>query len=200
MKYIPLILISILCLACNGTQKEEAKVISDSKSVEQEQTELKDLSTGNYSTLFINYNCDQNIEEIAELLNVPISDIEMPSNINNGENCVVRYSRNGTYESNLRWGSVPATKKGTEEAINRALKYKKDGVSILGSDILMAETKDCYLLRTPVNGRITIRSENNDGAFQLFYGPKGKRTKEQHEEMKVKMTYLANYMLKRHRK
>ncbi len=61
MKYIPLILISILCLACNGTQKEEAKVISDSKSVDQDQTELKDTSTGNYPTLFINDKGDLNI-------------------------------------------------------------------------------------------------------------------------------------------
>jgi hypothetical protein len=200
MKYIPLLLISILCMACNDTQKKEVEVISDSKSVEHEQTELKDLSRDKYSTLFKDYNCDISIEEIAKLLNVPITDIEMPSKINNGKKCVVRYSRNGTYESNLTWGSVPASKKGNLEALNKALKYKEDGVTILGSDIVIAETEDCFLLRTPVNGRITIRSTNNDGAFQLFYGSRGKRTKEQHEEMKVKMTYLANYLLKKHRK
>jgi hypothetical protein len=187
-------------MACNGKQKKEAKTISDSKSEDKEQTELKDLSTDNYSTLFMDYKCDISIEEIAKLLNVPITDIEMPSNINNGKKCVVRYSRKGIYESNLTWGSVPASKKGTIKAINKALKYKEEGVSILGSDIVIAETEDCYLLRTPVNGRITIRSENNDGAFQIFYGSKGKRTKVQHEEMKVKMTYLANYLLKKHRK
>jgi hypothetical protein len=200
MKYIALLLISILCMACNDTQKEEVEVISESESVEHEQTELKDLSGDKYSTLFVDYKCDLSIEEIAKLLNVPITDIEMPSNINDGKKCVVRYSRNGTYESNLTWSSVPSSKEGNIEAINKALKYKEEGVTILGSDIVIAETEDCYLLRTPVNGRITISSAKNDGAFQLFYGSKGKRTKEQHEEMKVKMTYLANYLLKKHRK
>lgn len=202
MKYIPILIVFGLLMACNNVQKKEAENVSDSKSefLEHEKAETIQLPTDNYSTLLIDYECDMSLEEIAKFLKVPLADLEMPSNINNDKKCVVRYSRNGTYESNLTWGNVPASKQGNKKAITKALKDKEGNVSILGSDIIIAETGDSYLLRTPINGRISIRNANYDSAFQLFYGSKGKRTEEQHEEMKVKITELANYLLKKHRK
>ena len=199
MKHIPLLLVLSLFIGCNTATKKEVTSTIESKS-ETVEEELNTKVLGDYTSLFTAYQCDIGIEEISKILNVPIADLEMPSHLNNSKNCGLRYSRSGTYESNLTWGIVKATKEGNKKAIAKALKDREENVSVLGSDIIIAETGDCYLLRTPINGRITIRNANYENAFQLFYGSKSRRSKEQHDELKVKMTKLANYLLKKYRK
>jgi len=72
----------------------------------------------------------------------------------------------------------------------------------MGMDIQLAETEDSYIAYQPGQGRILIYNENYDQAFLIRYGLRNAnndRTKEQHEALRLKMTDLANYLLKKHR-
>jgi len=106
-------------------------------------------------------------------------------------------------ESAISWGSYPTSKAQNKKEITGYLERKEEGLKIMGMDIELAATKDCYIAYQPAHGRIIIYNEHYDHAFLFNYGQKNantNRTKEQHEELRLKMTNLANYLLKKHKK
>lgn len=189
-----------LFLACSTSPQTEANPPtsqSESPAMPEETTESK--PSADYSSLFLNYQCDLTLEEVAEILELPIADLKMEPSLNTGAACIVSYSRNGTYECELSWGKAPSTQSGNKKAIAKALRDKEKGSSPY-TDITLSEAGDCYLQHIPMRGRIQIRNEDQEGSFGLIYGNRGKRSDEQHAEMRAKMTRMANYLLEKHRK
>ncbi|WP_430428176.1 hypothetical protein [Maribacter litoralis] len=202
---LALFFISLL-IACNDTPKKQDTSESDSKQVSSEKVESSSNTSGDYSSLYNNDDCDMSIAELAEVLKVPESNLEMLDKI--GENkCSFDLKGFGTNtldgDSRISWRSTPSSKKQNKKEIARYLERKEAGLKIMGMDIQLAETGDCYIAQQPAHGRIIIYNENYDQALLMHYGIKSAntdRTKEQHEELRLKMTDLANYLLQKHRK
>ncbi len=202
---LALFFISLL-IACNDSPKKQDTSEPDSKQVLSEKVESSSNTSGDYSSLYNNDDCDMSIAELAEVLKVPESNLEMLDKI--GENkCSFDLKGFGTNtldgDSRISWRSTPSSKKQNKKEIASYLERKEAGLKIMGMDIELAETGDCYIAQQPAHGRIIIYNENYDQALLMHYGIKSAntdRTKEQHEELRLKMTDLANYLLQKHRK
>ncbi len=200
MKYLIILLTCGLLLGCNTAAKKEATITKEKQEATDNKEAKKVSKVGDYSNLFLNYSCDMTIEEVAQVLELPIADLKMEPALNSSPSCSVRYSPNGTYQTNLSWSMIPsATKAGNKKAIDKELKDKEKGSNPF-TDITLSETGDCYFKCIPMRGRIQIYNEYQDGSFGLIYGNRGNRTEEEHQQMREKMTRLANYLLKKHRK
>lgn len=198
-----------LLMACNsGTEPEEAQQpAAASKLVKQE--ESKPMASGDYSTLLTNFNCDMDIAEVAKVLDVPENDLSIPE-YPYPDKCHFGLKGFGEsssgYPSNIRWGTSPSSKKRNKSEINNYLEnqdeYAANPKVYQHMSIALADTKDCYIAQQPALGRVIILNENYDNAFIINYDLRGafNRTPEQHDELKTKMTNLANYLLKKHRK
>lgn len=200
------LLLFCLLTACNENVKKENQSEPETMQVTKEKTETNVMKSGNYSTLLTNFNCDIEISELAGVLKVPESDLSLSDNVRQNK-CA--FSLNGygkntlDGDSRISWSAVPSSKKQNKKEIASYLKRKEEGLKIMGMDIELAETGDCYLAYQPAHGRIIIYNENYDQAFLIHYGFRSAntdRTKKQHEELRLKMTDLANYLLKKHRK
>ncbi len=215
MKQTVAILLFSLLMACNTDSKKEEPQVQDSppktKVVNQsiKQEKIKPIESGDYSSLLNNYSCDMDIPEVAQVLEVSESDIIIPDyafpnkcnfnlkgfGIDSGKN-----------HSKLQWGSYPSSKQQIKTEINTYLKNKDEYAArpkvYQYMSIALADTGDCYIAHQPAHGRVIIYNENYGSTFMLHYGRKGafKRTQEQHDELKAKMTTLANYLLRKHRK
>jgi len=202
---LALFFISLL-IACNDTPKKQDTSEPDSKQVSSEKVESSSNTSGDYSSLYNNDDCDMSIAELAEVLKVPESNLDMVDKI--GENkCSFDLKGFGTNtldgDSRIAWRSTPSSKKQNKKEIASYLERKEAGLKIMGMDIELAETGDSYIAQQPAHGRIIIYNENYDQALLMHYGIKSAntdRTKEQHEELRLKMTDLANYLLQKHRK
>lgn len=206
MKNTISILLFCLLIACNEKTKKENSSKIDNVQVSTEKVETNSMESGDYSTLLSNFNCDKKISEVADVLKVPESDLSLSDNVRQNE-CSFNlngYGKNTLGNgSRISWGTAPSSKKQIKKDIAGYLERKEDGLKIMGMDIELAETGDCYLAYQPGHGRIIIYNENYDQVFLLHYGFRSAntdRTKEQHEELRLKMTDLANYLLKKHRK
>ncbi|MGB3142829.1 MAG: hypothetical protein WBB24_01870 [Maribacter sp.] len=194
-----------LFIACNENPKKAQISKPDTVQVLSKQVEANTMKSGDYSTLLANYTCDMKIAEVAKVLDVPESDLRISDNVR--ENAC-SFDLKGFSENNIReetqilWGPFPSTKKQNKKEIASYLERKEEGIKIRGMDIQLADTGDCYLAYLPSGGSIIIYNENYDNAFRLSYGTKNTylRTPEIHQELRLKMTDLAKYLLKKHRK
>ena len=202
-KFISLLLIGLL-LACNTTTKKETQNTDDPNPGAIAQKER--LAFADYSTLLIDYECTISISELAKAIDVPDTALSLSKYPEEGKcNFIIKGFGKNTLggESEISWGSYPTSKAQNKKEIASYLERKEDGLKIMGMDIQLAETNDCYIAYQPAHGRIIIYNEHYDHAFLLTYGQRNantNRTKEQHEALRFKMTTLANYLLKKHRK
>jgi len=206
MKHTIVLLFFSLIIACNENPKKEDVSKSDAEQITSKKVESNSMISGDYSTLLTNYNCDMSISEIAQVLKVPESDLSITSNVRENE-CTFNLNGYGKNTldgvSRITCSSAPSSKKQNKKEIASYLDRKEAGLKIMGMDIQLAETGDCYIAHQPAHGRIIIYNENYDQAFLIHYGIRSAntdRTKEQHEELRLKMTDLANYLLQKHRK
>jgi hypothetical protein len=207
MKNTIVLLFLSLVIACNESpKKEDASKTDTVQQVSSEKAENSPMTSGDYSSLLTNYICDMSISEVAEVLKVPESNVSQTDNSSENK-CsfeLIGFGKNTLGgDSYISWNSVPSSKKQNKKEIASYLERKEDGIKIMGMDIELAETGDCYIAQQPGHGRIIIYNENYDHAFLIHYGIKSAntdRTKEQHEELRLKMTNLANYLLQKHRK
>lgn len=201
---IALLFLSLL-IACDEKPKKQEIGKPDTAQVSSKKVEANTIESGDYSTLLSNYKCDIQISELADVLKVPASNLSVSENVSENQ---CSFNLKGFSENNIRketqilWGPFPSTKKQNKKEIASFLERKEEGLKIRGMDIKLADTGDCYLAFLPSGGSIIIYNENYDNAFRLSYGTKNSymRTPEQHEELRLKMTDLANYLLKKHRK
>ncbi|AWX45825.1 hypothetical protein HME9304_02855 [Flagellimonas maritima] len=207
MKKSIAILVLGLCMACNtATKKESAATESQATTTKTKKEGAKPMKSGDYSTLLINYSCDMDIPELAKVLQVLEADLSLSEYQTPGK-CTFNLNGFGKNRlgggTRLYWGPFPSSKGQNRKEIANYLKYKKEGTQFMGMDIALAETGDCYLAYQPAQGRMIIYNENYDQAFLINYDKKNAntdRTEEQHEALRLKMTDLANYLLKKHRK
>ncbi len=207
MKQTIVILAFSLLMACNNDSKKEVTQEPTPKTKLTKQEEAQPMASGDYSTLLTNYSCDMDIAEIARVLGVPETDLTVTENMKPPK---CHFSIKGFGEdaiggqTRLRWGISPSSKGQNRKEIKNYIKNQKElpAKVIQYMSIALADTKDCYIAQQPAHGRVIIYNENYETAFILNYGRKAtlKRTKEQHDELKAKMTNLANYLLKKHRK
>jgi len=159
--------------------------------------------------LLSNFECEMSISELAQVLNVSQVDISIPDYTLTTilPHCLFTLKGFGDDRVNggsqLLFGPSPSTKGQNKKEISEFLKRKKDGLKIMGMDIELAKTGDCYIAYQPAQGRVIILNENESKFFLIRYGAKNSntdRTKEQHEALRLKMRDLANYLVKKYRK
>ena len=195
-----------LVLGCNTAAKKEGNKTAENKTKVEEKETYKSIKSADYSTLLTEYKCDMSISEVAEILEVPESDLSIAEYTTEGKCYFVLkgFGKNTlTGGTGILWGPSPSSKAQNKKEIKSYLEWKQEGVKIMGMDIALAETGDCYIAYQPAHGRLIIYNENYDTAFLINYGRKSsnnQRTDEQHEALRLKMTDLANYLLKKHRK
>lgn len=210
MKQLFAILIFSLLMACNdNTKKEPTNKSSDSNAKLVKQEESKPMKSGDYSSLLTNFKCEMDMAEVAKVLEVPVTDLSIPE-FPYPKKChfnLKGFGQNSEGDgTNIRWGTVRSSKKRNKKEINNYLKNQKKYAAnpkvYQNMSIVLADTKDSYIAHQPTHGRLIIYNENYDNAFMINYDQKGafNRTSEQHEEIKNRMTNLANYLLKKHKK
>ncbi len=196
-------LYGILLISCGENPDKKAAQQADTTTTKNADETPK--SSADYSSLLMDYQCDIDILELSKVLKVPQASLSLARHTL-ANNCKFNLKGFGaqtlTGETTLNWGPSPSSKAQNKKEIKSYLERKKDGIKIMGMDIQLAETGDCYLAYQPAHGRIIIYNENYDTAFLLHYGQRkinNVRTKEQHEALRLKMTDLANYLLKKHK-
>ena len=208
MKNLSLIFFILIMVACNNSSSKNKKTEDASKST-QKATIQEPKSSADYSSLLTNFKCNMTIAELAKVLEVSETDISIPDNdiTTIYEHCLFSlkgFGKNTLGEdSQLRFGPSPSTKSMNKKEIKSYLERKKEGLKIMGMDIELSETGDFYLAYQPAHGRLLLLNENQSKFFFINYGQKSSqnnRSKEQHEALRLKMTDLANYLLKKHRK
>lgn len=215
MKTISYIFILSLFMACNSGAKEAKSSASEDSNAEAATTETKEvassapLASGDYNSLLGSYACDMEIPEVAQVLGVAESDL-MPAKYGQPPRCAYDLKGYGTDSggtpSKLVWGLYPSNKDHINNEIKSNLEkneeYAANPKVYQNMRMVLSETKDCYLMYQPLHGRIVIYNGNYENFFVLNYGRKGAfgRTDEQHVALESKMTDLANYVLKKHRK
>lgn len=207
MKKIAPILLFSLCIACNSGTKKGTDPASDSKTRSVAEEENKPMASGDYGTLLTNFNCNLDISEVAGALQVPQADLS-GSDSPEPDQChffLKGFGDNGAGDNTaIFWRPYTSSKAQTKKEIKEYLKNQEEYPAsiIQNMSIALSETKDCYIAQQPTHGRVIIYNENYDNAILLNYGRRAAygRTPEQQDELKSKMTDLANYLLKTHRK
>jgi len=202
MKNTIVLLLIMLLIACKSEKKES----STTPSTNEVKTNNNTLKSGDYSSLLIDFTCDIKISELAQVLEIPETDLSFSDNpvANKCTFNLAGFGINNIGENTrLIWGPSPSSKGQNKKEISSYLKRKKEGLKIMGMDIELDETGDCYIAYQPAHGRVIILNEHYDQMFLIHYGQKNannNRTKEQHEALLPKMVDLANYLLTKHRK
>jgi hypothetical protein len=203
MKKIALLLVIGSFLIACGEATEKKNDNAATPETPQKAVEEKTVSSADYSSLFLNYECDMDTSEVANVLNIPETDVSIPEFTQAG-NCsfeIKGFGENALGGTILTWGATPFSKADSKKEIQSALKDKENNESMFGMDIELSETGDCYIRILPHVGRVVIYNENYDHAFYFSYSQRGiyKRTEEQHAALTKKTIALANYLLKKHK-
>ncbi len=192
-----------LLLSCGKTadKKTDQNPIQESS---QKATSNAVTPSADYSSLFINYECDLTATEVAKIFEIPESDVTKIE-IKGFGRCdfeIKGFGKNAMGGTMMHWGHAQSTKANNLKEIQSFLKDQENNESMFGMGIEKSATGDCYIVRTPHVGRVIIYNENYDNAFYFEYSQRGiyKRTAEQHEALEAKTIALANYLLKKHRK
>ncbi len=203
-KLVSSILFLGVLISC-GETKEKKNDQNTSQDKPQVVETNKTLSSADYSSLLINYECDMTVAEVAKIYNIPETDVSVPEFTQAGI-CsfeIKGFGKNALGGTILTWGATPFSKADSKKEIQGFLKDQENNESMFGMGIELSETGDCYIARTPHVGRVIIYNENYDHAFYFQYSQKGiykDRTDEQHAKLGEKTIALANYLLKKHKK
>ena len=194
-----------LLFACgeNNQKKNDAdKDPSKAKSMETPTT----LPSADYSSLLVNYECGMDVAEVAQVLNIPETDVSL-AKYQRPDGCsfsVKGFGQNGLGDDTaIIWYLEELGKDQVNKEIKSYLDDQDNNESVLGMGIAQSETGDSYLARQPVRGTVVIMNANYDNWLVLSYSPKymyKSRTQEQHDALGEKMIGLANYLLKKHKK
>ena len=202
-KIAALVLIVSFFFSCGEAPEKKNDQISNTKEKPQSSEPVKATPSADYSSLLLNYECDMTAAEVAQVLNIPEADVSLiETKLPRCDFEIRGFGKNSLGGTAMIWGAESFSKADSKKEIESALKEKENNESILGMDIELSETGDCYIRILPHVGRVLIYNENYDAAFYFDYSQRGiyKRTKEQHEELTKKTVALANYLLKKHRK
>jgi hypothetical protein len=203
-KILVLVLIGSFLISCGESPEKKNDQRTSSEDTPQAAEPMKAQASADYSSLLINYECDMDVPEVANVLNIPETDVSIPEFTQAG-NCsfeIKGFGKNALGGTILTWGATPFSKADSKKEIQSALKDKKNNENIMGMDIELSETGDCYIRILPHVGRVLIYNENYDHAFYFEFSQRGiyKRTEEQHAALTKKTIALANYFLKKHKK
>ena len=196
-------LMLLAVISCGETA--EKKVDQNTDQTSQKKEEIgKVLPSGDYSSLLHNYECDMTAADLAQIFDIPETDVSIPEFVQAGR-CsfeIKGFGKNALGGTILTWGATPYSKADSKKEIQSALKDKENNENIFGMDIELSETGDCYIRILPHVGRVVIYNENYDHAFFFSYSPRGiyKRTEEEHAALGAKTIVLANYLLKKHKR
>jgi len=202
---ISLVLLPIV-VSCGERKKNEYK--NEQQEIVNKEETGAILASGDYSSLLGDYTCGMDIAEVAKILEVPASNLSIPKYAT-PEKCMFELKGYGEDALGgvtiIGWAPSKNSKADNKNEINTYLKNQRKLTSAvtMGMGIVLADTKDCYLAFQPAHGRIIIINEHYDNMFLLYYGTNRtlkSRTVEQQKELQEKMTVLANYLLKKHRK
>jgi hypothetical protein len=203
-KILALVLIGSFLISCGEAPEKKNDQRTTIEDTPQAAEPMKAKASADYSSLLINYECDMDVPEVANVLNIPETDVSIPEFTQAG-NCsfeIKGFGKNALGGTILTWGATPFSKADSKKEIQSALKDKKSNENIMGMDIELSETGDCYIRILPHVGRVLIYNENYDHAFYFEFSQRGiyKRTEEQHAALTKKTVALANYLIKKHRK
>ena len=202
-KLVSSVLILGILTSCGEATEKKNDQYTDSGNAQTLDND-RALPSADYSSLLINYECDMTAAEVAQILNIPETDISIPDFTQAGI-CsfeIKGFGKNALGGTIMTWGATPFSKADSKKEIQGFLKDQENNESMFGMGIDLAETGDCYIARMPHVGRVVIYNENYDHAFYFNYSQRGiyKRTAEQHSKLGEKTIALANYLLKKHRK
>ncbi|MGB5169958.1 hypothetical protein [Eudoraea sp.] len=202
-KLVSTILLIVLFISC-GETKEKKTNQNTSQDKTEESTE--DLSSADYNSLLINYECDMTVTEVAGVLNlsetaVVLADYQSPGKCSFA---IEGFGKNPLGDDTVViWFLEELGKAQVSKEIKSYLDEQANNEEVLSMDIELSETGDSYIVKRPANGQVVIMNGNYDHWLVLSYSPKHSyksRTTEQHAELGAKMVDLANYLLKKHKK
>ena len=197
-------LITLLFACDEATKKKNDKKTNKENPVKEETNTT--LSSGDYSTLLIKYECNMNTADVARIFNVPETDVSITKYQKPGRCAfsIKGFGENGLgKETTVEWFLEEVGKAQVNKEINTYLDDQANNESVLGMGILLSETGDSYITKQPMHGRVVIMNGNYDSWLFMGYSPKHmykSRTQEQHDALGEKMIGLANYLLKKHKK
>ncbi|MBC3847272.1 hypothetical protein H8K90_12820 [Winogradskyella echinorum] len=206
MKNIIILIGICLMVSCKPETKENNSTTAKNETKQEVATTQK--QSADYSSLFNNYSCDVSIAVLAKILKIPVSDIRVLES-NSLNECFFKIKGFGEGHDNtgttLRFMPVPSSKEQIKKEIANLLKDKAELPSgvLMGRDILLADTGDCYIALQPRRGMVSILNENYNSFIVITYQTKASvqgRTEEQHDLLKLKAIDLANYLVKTHKK
>ena len=215
MKPIFIILVALsLILSCGEAQTKTQQ--NETQGSNEVASEGDVLPSADYSSLLQNYACDMDMAEVARAMGVPESSIGIPDYAKkpgfDAEGRCIFYIKGfgeirGEEGSSISWSSnVGMTLAEIQSNIETYQKNQKEMPENLqkmtGMSIELAETGDTYLAFQKKHGRMLILNANYGGMVLSFgtVNANTNRTPEQQEALIGKMTQLANYLLKKHRK
>ncbi|MGB5368827.1 MAG: hypothetical protein WBN18_00200 [Flavobacteriaceae bacterium] len=203
IKTIGIALIFGILISCGETTEQKKDQNTDPGKAPTTAAD-KPLPSADYSSLFLNYECDLTAAEVAQIFNIPEADV-VPIETKMPNRCdfeIKGFGKNARGGTAMMLGATPISKADGKKEIQSALKDKENNENIFGMDIELSETGDCYIRIMPHVGRVIIYNENYEGAFYFAYSPAGiyKRTEEEHAALGAKTIALANYLLKKHKK
>lgn len=204
-KILALVLIGSFLISCGEAPEKKNDQRTTIEDTPQAAEPMKAKASADYSSLLLNYQCDMTEAEVAQVLNIPGADVKRIESKIPGGRCdfeIQGFGKNALGGTAMMWGSTPFSKADSKKEIQSALKDKENNENIMGMDIELSETGDCYIRILPHVGRVLIYNENYDHAFYFEFSQRGiyKRTKEQHQALTEKTIALANYLLKKHKK
>jgi hypothetical protein len=198
-KYAFLPLFVLVIASCKSTNSEENP--EPAGAVKQEETLDKSLPSADYSSLFIDYECNMSAEEFSSATGIPLSAVvKKDSPFKN--KCFFEISGFGDKPIVITIGTGPSTKANNKKEIEGFLEREKKNENIMGMGIELSETGDNYIASTPHVGRVVILNENYDFVYGFEFSQRGihkGRTVEQHEDLRQKMVMLANHLLKKNK-
>ena len=207
MKKLTTLIAIILLFSCKSETNND--INETVKNESEKEIETQNNTNANYSSLFDTYNCNISIADFAKVFQIPASDITLSKN-SKTEKCIFKlkgfgkgYENTGTQ---LRFGPSFSTKKNNKKVITESLKEKKqipNGRMVAGRDIVLADTRDCYIMIQSLHGRVLILNQNYKKLFMISYGSKASvqgRTKIQQDQLAEKAKVLANYLVTKHKK
>ena len=208
------ILILVVLLSCGETtiKKQESNPPESAQKVPESDV----LPSADYSSLLQNYECDMDMAEVARAMGVPESSLGIPDHAKKPGfdaqgRCIFSITgfgdEVGGEGSIISWSSyigmtLTEIQREIEGYQERQREMPENLQKMTGMSIELAETGDTYLAYQKKHGRMLILNANY-GGIVLTYGALNAattRTPEQQEALIGKMTQLANYLLKKHRK
>jgi hypothetical protein len=198
-------LMLLAMISCGETAEKKVDQNTNQTSPKTEESG-KPLPSGDYSSLFLDYECDMTTTEVAKAMDVPETDVSLAEYQRPGRCAfsIKGFGKNTLGDDTvITWFLEKVGKTQVKKEIQSYLKDKANNESVLGMGIDLSETGDSYIAKMPMSGRAALMNENYDSWLFFNYSQKGmykSRTEEEHAALGEKTIALANYLLKKHLK